>query len=70
MTTRLLGDLSRAQWKRSTYSHQNGNCVEVAFNAPGAVAVRDSKEPGGPVLAFAPGGWQALLTALTATTPE
>jgi len=37
-----------------------GRCVEVARGV-GAVGVRDSKGPSGPVLAFAPDRW-ALLT--------
>ena len=40
-------DLSRAEWHKSSYSSQSGNCVEVARNLPGLVAVRDSKEPDG-----------------------
>ena len=40
-------DLSRAEWRKSSHSGQSGNCVEVARNLPGLVAVRDSKEPGG-----------------------
>lgn len=42
-------DLSRAQWKKSSYSGNSGNCVEVA-DLGTAVAVRDSKDPEGPVL--------------------
>ena len=38
-------DLSRAVWRKSSYSSQSGNCVEVARNLPGLVAVRDSNEP-------------------------
>jgi Domain of unknown function (DUF397) len=40
-------DLSRAEWRKSSYSGQSGNCVEVARNLPGLVAVRDSKGPAG-----------------------
>ena len=36
-------DLSRAEWRKSSYSSQSGNCVEVARNLPGLVAVRDSR---------------------------
>jgi hypothetical protein len=51
-------DLSRIRWRKATYSTGNGgNCVEVG-TAPRAVAVRDSKDPEGPNLAFAPGRWQ------------
>jgi len=40
-------DLSRAEWRKSSYSSQSGNCVEVALNLPRLVAVRDSKQPDG-----------------------
>jgi len=29
-------DLSRAEWRKSSYSSQSGNCVEVARNVPQA----------------------------------
>ena len=41
------------RWFKSSYSSNGGNCIEVAANlvAPhGVVPVRDSKNPGGPVL--------------------
>jgi hypothetical protein len=38
-------DLSRAEWRKSSYSSQDGNCVEVARNLPGLVALRDSQAP-------------------------
>ncbi len=41
--------LDSAIWRKSSYSGSNGGaCVEVADNLPGIVAVRDSKDPGGP----------------------
>jgi hypothetical protein len=52
-------DLSTARWQTSTYSGANG-CVEVAF-VRDRVAVRDSKDPGGPVLRFTTGEWEAFL---------
>jgi hypothetical protein len=37
------------------------NCVEVATNLPGIVAVRDSKNPGGPELIVSRDEWTALI---------
>jgi hypothetical protein len=46
-------------WLKSSYSGNTGNCVEVAM-AGRVVAVRDSKDPAGPQLAFAPHEWRAF----------
>jgi hypothetical protein len=53
-------DLSRAIWHKSSRSNNGGACVEVARNLPGIVAVRDSKDPDGPALIFAPADWEAF----------
>jgi hypothetical protein len=53
-------DLRRAEWRGSTYSANGSTCVAVARNLPGVVAVRDSKNQGGPVLIFAPSEWQTF----------
>jgi hypothetical protein len=60
-------DLSSAIWRKSSYSGGNGgDCVEVTDNLPGVVAMRDSKDPGGPVLAFGPDEWRAFTVAIKA----
>jgi Domain of unknown function (DUF397) len=51
-------DITGAKWRKSSYSGgASGNCVEVAA-ADRTVAIRDSKDPKGPVLAFGPDDWQ------------
>jgi hypothetical protein len=51
-----------ALWRRSSYSGNGGaNCVEVARNLPGDVAVRDSKDPDGPVLMVSRDEWARFL---------
>ena len=59
-------DLSRAAWRKSSYSGQSGNCVEVARNLPGLVAVRDSKAPGGARLVVSREAWQAFVRTVRA----
>ncbi|MFV2112311.1 DUF397 domain-containing protein [Micromonospora sp. LOL_025] len=55
-------DLTGAQWRKSTKSGGNGgDCVEVADNLSGVVGVRDSKDPTGPALVFAPAAWRAFV---------
>ncbi len=59
-------DLSRAEWHKSSYSSQNGNCVEVAHNLPGLVAIRDSKEPGRAKLVVSAETWRVFIRDLRA----
>jgi hypothetical protein len=54
-------DISQVTWRKASHSGSNGGgCVEVASVPAAAVAVRDSKDPDGPALAFASPGWQAF----------
>jgi hypothetical protein len=57
-----MTDLTGAMWRKSTRSSDSGNCVEVAGNRPGVVAVRDSKDVEGPALTFSPAAWAAFVT--------
>ncbi|WP_424531787.1 DUF397 domain-containing protein [Sphaerisporangium viridialbum] len=59
-------DLRHAQWRKSTFSADTGNCVEVASNLPGIFAVRDSKNPTGPALVVEPGAWLAFVRGVKA----
>jgi hypothetical protein len=67
-------DLSRAKWRKSSYSG-NGSCVEVA-PVPGAgsaaaeagdvIAVRDSKDRRGPALTFTARQWRSFAAGIKA----
>ncbi|MEV7005678.1 DUF397 domain-containing protein [Streptosporangium sp. NPDC051022] len=59
-----LPDLTGARYRKSSLSGSDDNCVEVATNLPGVVAVRDSKDPSGPALAFTPAAWNHFLTGV------
>lgn len=59
-------DMSTLQWSKSSHSDSGeGECVEVARTSA-HVAVRDSKNPRGPVLTFDPSAWQALIMEIKA----
>ena len=48
-------------WRKASKSGSQGQCVEVACLDGGRVAVRDSKDPNGPILTFTPGEWDAFI---------
>ena len=59
--------MTSVAWRKSSHSGSNGGaCVEIG-TAGLAVAVRDSKHPDGPLLAFPASTWQAFTDQVKAT---
>ena len=60
-------DVTAIAWRTSSYSGDNGGtCIEVGTIGP-SVAVRDSKHPDGPQLAFPAAIWKAFTNQLKAS---
>lgn len=55
---------SGAEFRKSSLSGGGNNCVEVATNLPGLIAVRDSKNTSGPALALSPAAWGDFLAGV------
>jgi hypothetical protein len=54
------------EFRKSSFSPpSNGGCLEVAAKA-GVVGVRDSKDPGGPILHFSAKEWHAFVDGVKA----
>ncbi|MGW1183436.1 DUF397 domain-containing protein [Streptomyces drozdowiczii] len=56
--------MTEFQFVKSSYSTPERECVEVARNVPGTVAVRDSKRAAGPVVVLTPTAWDAFRASL------
>ena len=56
--------MSDHAWRKSSYSPDASNCVELAA-APATVLIRDSKDTSGPRLGFSPTTWATFLTHIT-----
>jgi Domain of unknown function (DUF397) len=56
------GELGHLNWRKAIRSMNNGACAEVA-SVPGIVAVRDSKDPEGPVVCYPATSWRSFLAA-------
>jgi len=53
-------ELIGLSWIKANFSNHNGACVELAAT-PDKVAIRDSKDPGGPILVYTPIEFRAFL---------
>ena len=62
-----MSDHAVLHWYKSSRSAGNGACVEVTV-LPSGMAVRDSKDPAGPVLTFEAGAWRAFIAAVRSGT--
>jgi hypothetical protein len=56
----MTGQRRHSAWRKSSYSTDQANCVQVTLGGP-AIGVRDSKDPDGPVLAVPAHPWSAFL---------
>ena len=59
-----MNDLTGLNWRKSTRSGSNNDCVEAADLANGGTAIRDSKDPAGPVLCFSASEWRAFVAGV------
>ncbi|MEU5698841.1 DUF397 domain-containing protein [Streptomyces aurantiacus] len=57
--------MHRFDFVKSSYSTGSGECVEVARNVADTVAVRDSKDPDGPILRLSPAAWAEFTAMLS-----
>jgi hypothetical protein len=57
-------------WRKSSHSHDSGECVEVAAFAADSIAVRDSKDPDGPRLLLTRDDFRSLVRAAKKGTSE
>jgi hypothetical protein len=53
-------EIAGLSWSKAQISNINGACVEIA-STPGKIAIRDSKDPGGPLLVYTPIEFRAFL---------
>jgi hypothetical protein len=53
-----------AAWRKASRSGAQGNCVELAWPGSDVVAVRNSRDPRGPVLVYARADLAAFLAGV------
>jgi hypothetical protein len=59
--TLSAGELADLAWIKAQASNHNGACVEVASTSTDKIAIRDSKDPGGPILVYTATEFRAFL---------
>lgn len=62
----MTADQPTVQWRTSSFSGDNGNCVQLAAFPDGTVGVRDSKAPEAGTLAFSRAEIAALVHGIRA----
>ncbi|CAM5613898.1 hypothetical protein SCHAM137S_07855 [Streptomyces chartreusis] len=63
--------LGALAWRKSSHSgDQGGECVEIAETPHTTIAVRDSKNPAGPMLTLDPAAFTTFVKWTSATTAE
>ncbi|GGZ33922.1 DUF397 domain-containing protein [Streptomyces poonensis] len=61
--------MQTVHWRKSTYSGDGSNCVEVA-TAPTAIHIRDSKYPAARQVSLSPTAWATFLVYVSGSTPR
>ena len=55
-------DIESPAWRKSQHSTASGECVEITAGE-GRIGVRDSKDPDGSIIFYAPEGWDDFTQA-------
>ncbi len=57
------------RWRKSTYSGDSSNCVEMA-TASAVIHIRDAKTTEGPYLSFPPSVWARFISYAASPAPQ
>ncbi|MFE6163290.1 DUF397 domain-containing protein [Streptomyces sp. NPDC056486] len=57
------------EFRKSSHSDQQGDCLEIAHTKTGGLAIRDSKTPVGPTLTFPQEAWNGFVTGIKSNRP-